>query len=110
VLLFPNKSNRHYIFWTFDQFVSVPDETDIRTWREILKSILNDLDMQSKMASINAILPSAFQTNKDKTDSEIISIIYHRYSNHKDLNRFIDHPLFDQYVIKRFKELRAKQK
>jgi hypothetical protein len=66
--------------------------------------------MQSKMASINAILPSAFQTNKDKTDSEIISIIYHRYSNHKDLNRFIDHPLFDQYVIKRFKELRAKQK
>ena len=102
--------NRHYILWTFDQFVSVPDETDVRTWREILKSILNDLDMQSKMPSINAILPSAFQTNKDKADSEIISIIYHRYSNHKDLKRFIEHPLFDQYVIKRFKELRAKQK
>ena len=100
--------NRHYILWTFDKSIEVPIETDVRPWREILKSILNDLDMQSKMPSINAILPSAFQTNKDKTDSEIISIIYHRYSNHKDLKRFIEHPLFDQYITKRFKELRMK--
>ncbi len=101
-------NNRNYIIWAFEKNIKVPDETDKRPWREILEVILNDLNLQFKKTSISSILSSAMQSNKDKSDSEIISIIYHRYSAHKDLSGFIEHPLCDQYIVKRFKELRKK--
>ncbi len=101
-------NNKNYIIWTFEKDIQVPDETDRRPWREILEIILNDLNLQAKKTSISSILSSAMQSNKDKADSEIISIIYHRYSDHKDLNGFIEHPLCDQYIVKRFKELQRK--
>ncbi|MDB9322372.1 hypothetical protein PN483_10580 [Nodularia spumigena CS-591/04] len=99
---------KKYIIWSFETSIQLPDELENITWREILDTILTDTSLQSKKPSINAILPSLFQSVKEKTLSEIFSRIIHRYSEKPDLKDFIQHPLFEQYVVKRLKELRQK--
>jgi hypothetical protein len=74
----------------------------------VLDIILEDTGLHSKRQNINAILPSVFQTVKAKADSEVFSCIVHRYSEREDLEGFIQHTLFEQYVVKRLKELRLK--
>lgn len=99
---------RKYIIWSFENSIELPDELEDFTWREILDTILIDTSLQSKKQSINAILPSLFQSNKEKTSAEIFSRIVHRYSEKAELKDFIQHHLFEQYVVKRLKELRQK--
>lgn len=106
--VFFNLGGKEYILWNFENFIELPDELSSNTWREILNTILEDTDLQSKQQSINAILPSLFQSVKEKSDSEVFSRIVHRYSEREDLQEFIRHPLFEQYVVKRLKELRLK--
>jgi len=100
--------NRKYILWTFDNFIEVPNEIVNSSWREILSKILVDTNLQHKQQSINTILSTLFDRNKEQDDSEIFSRIMHRYSEKKDLPKLIQHPLFEQYVVKRLRELRLK--
>ncbi len=90
--------------------MQIPDDEDSRPWREILKIILDETSLQNKQQSINAILPRVYQSNKDKEDSVIFSSIIHRYFQREELVPFIEHPLAKQYVLKRLKELIAKNK
>jgi Zn-dependent peptidase ImmA (M78 family) len=106
--VFFNLGNRRYILWSFENSVELPDELSPNSWREVLIVILEDTGLQSKLQTINAILPSLFQSVRAKSDSEVFSCIVHRYSAKEDLKGFIQHPLFEQYVIKRLKELRLK--
>ncbi len=103
-----NLSGRYYILWSFENSIELPDESNESPWRETLNNILEDTGLESRQQSINAILPSLFQSVKEKPDSEIFSRIVHRYSEREDLKDFIQHPLFEQYVVKRLKELRLK--
>jgi hypothetical protein len=103
-----NLGKRRYILWSFENSVDLPDELSPNSWREVLNVILKDTGLQSKLQTINAILPSLFQSVRAKSDSEIFSYIVHRYSVKEDLKSFIQHPLFEQYVVKRLKELRLK--
>jgi len=106
--IFFNLGNRRYILWSFENCIELPDELLPNSWREVLNVILEDTGLQSKKQNINAILPSLFQSVRAKSDPEIFSCIVHRYSEREDLKGFIQHPLFDQYVVKRLKELRLK--
>jgi Zn-dependent peptidase ImmA (M78 family) len=101
--------DKNYILWSFQNSIELPYEIDDRPWRTILNIILIDTGLKSKQPSINAILPSAFQSGKEQSDSEIFSRIVHRYSGEEVLKDFFQHPLFEQYVIKRLKDLRLKQ-
>jgi len=106
--IFFSLGDRKYILWTFDNFIEVPNEIDNSSWREILSKILLDTSLQHKQQSINAILATLFQKTKEQHDSEIFSRIIHRYSEIEDLRELIQHPLFEQYVVKRLRELRLK--
>jgi Zn-dependent peptidase ImmA (M78 family) len=101
--------DKNYVLWSFQNSIELPYELDNRSWREILNIILIDTGLQSAQSSINATLPSVFQSGKEQSDSEIFSRIVHRYSQKEVLKDFFQHPLFEQYVIKRLKELRLKQ-
>lgn len=103
-----NLGNRSYVAWTFERSIELPEEPDNTPWRTILKSILKDTDLHDKKPSINAILPSLFQSIRGGEDTEVFSAIVHRYSGRKDLEGFVRHPLFEQYIVKRLKELRRK--
>ncbi|MBW4581128.1 MAG: ImmA/IrrE family metallo-endopeptidase [Tildeniella nuda ZEHNDER 1965/U140] len=103
-----NLGSKNYILWNFENSIELPDELGNELWREILNTILEDTGLQSKRQNINAILPSLFQSIKEKSDSEIFSSIVHRYSEREDLKDFIQHPLSEQYIVKRLKELRLK--
>lgn len=99
---------RNYILWSFENSMEPPNESLALTWREVLNIIFEDTGLQDKKQSINAILPSRFQSVKDRSDSEVFACIIHRYSERGDLENFVQHPLFEQYVVKRLKELRQK--
>ena len=100
--------DKDYILWTFDTSMQIPEYEDSRPWREILKVILDETLLQSKRASIDAILPAVYQSNKEKDDSVIFSSIIHGYSQKEELLPFIQHPLAKQYILKRLKELKER--
>ncbi len=106
--MFFSLGSKNYFLWSFENSIQPPDDFDSSSWREVLNTILEDTSLQSKRQSINTILPSLFQSVKEKSDSEIFSYIIHRYSTRGDLEGFPQHPLFEQYVVKRLKELRLR--
>lgn len=101
-----NLSDKRYILWTFKTFTIPSGNEDSRTWRKILNAILDETQLHNKKQSINATLGSAYESIKDINDSEAFNVIMHRYYNKNDLLPFIQHPLSEQYIVKRIKELK----
>ena len=100
--------DRSYICWIFE-----PDEIeeiDPRQWRDVLSQILDETDSKNLQQSINAILPAKYQSNKDKSEIEICSLALQAYDGREKFRGVVAHPLFPQYVVKRVKELIAKNK
>lgn len=87
--------DKNYILWSFQNYIKLPDELDDRSWRTILNIILIDTGLQSEQPSINATLPSVFQSCKEQSNSAIFSRIVHRYSEKEALKDFLKHPLFE---------------
>ena len=100
--------DRSYQAWIFscDEF----SETDPRPWRDVLNQILEETNRKDLLPSINAILPSKYNSNKEKSESELCSLALQAYDGRGRFDTVIAHPLFRQYVIKRIKELVAKNK
>lgn len=100
--------DRSYKAWVFstDKFT----ETDPRPWREVLNQILDETNSKNLLPSINAILPSKYNSNKDKSEAELCSLAFQAYDGRGRFDLVISHPLFPQYVIKRIRELIAKNK
>jgi Zn-dependent peptidase ImmA (M78 family) len=100
--------DRSYQAWVFscDEF----SETDPRPWRDVLNQILEETDSKKLLPNINAILPSKYNSNKDKSESELCSLALQAYDGRGRFDTVIAHPLFPQYVIKRIRELIAKNK
>jgi len=103
-----NLGDRSYQAWVFacDEFY----ESDPRPWREVLNQILEETNSKKLLPSINAILPSKYSSNKEKSESELCSLALQAYDGRGRFDAVIAHPLFPQYVIKRIKELIAKNK
>ncbi|MEE5070036.1 ImmA/IrrE family metallo-endopeptidase [Pseudomonas alliivorans] len=87
-------------------------EIDTRPWREILNQILDDTNLKPKLGSINAIMSAAFDKNKHLAEDDICGGVLRSFRSRSQLPGLKDHALFEQYVIKRVKELmlRAQQK
>lgn len=99
--------DRTYICWCFSDKEII--ETDPRPWRDILKQITDETDSSDIIKNINAILPASFQKHKNLTEPEICSAIMRAYDGREMMDRVVTHPLFDQYIIKRTRELLAKK-
>ncbi len=100
--------NCSYKVWKFKN-VEI-NETDSRPWRVILSEILEETGRRDLLGRINAILPSQYQSHKEKTEIELCSLVIRAYDGRGGFDEVISHPLFPQYVIKRIRELVAKKK
>lgn len=98
--------DRSYKAWIFGN--NDIEETDPRSWREVLSQVLEETDSKNMLPSINAILPAQYNAHKDKAESEICSLVFRAYDGRGKFDEVIAHPLFSQYVIKRVRELAAK--
>lgn len=100
--------DRSYKAWIFEN--NEIRETDPRPWREVISQILDETNSKNLLLSINAILPSQYNSHKDKTESELCSLVIRAYDGREKFDVVISHPLFPQYVIKRIRELVDKNK
>src|SRR5690606_29103186 len=98
--------DRNYKAWTFSS-VGIR-ETDPRPWREVLRQILDDTESQSLLQSINAVLPSKYNSNKGKSEAELCALALQAYDGREKFRNVVAHSLFPQYVVKRIKELMKK--
>lgn len=83
-------------------------ETDDRSWREILNQILIECNLQNKLGSINSIMSAAFDKHKHLTEENICGAVIRSFSTRSEIPQFKEHPLFEQYVIKRVRELQVR--
>lgn len=83
-------------------------EVDQRPWRDVYANILDDTGMRAYLQSINAILAAAFNKNKTRNEAEICGAIIRAFADRGDYQPVYQHPLFEQYVIKRVKELKRR--
>jgi hypothetical protein len=84
------------------------EELDHRPWREVYSQILDDTGMKASLQSISAILAAAFHKSKSQTEAEICGAIIRTFDDREGYQAVRQHPLFEQYVIKRVKELRLR--
>lgn len=101
---------KKYRIWYFTNIHHDIVETDSRTWRELLDEILYDTKLVDKKLSINSILASAFDKNKNDVESVAVEKILSAFDGRSGLSSVHAHPLFKQYVLKRTKELAARKK
>ena len=99
-----------FVLYQSDRKNNKINEIDPRTWREILKQILHETNCQQLLASVNAVLPNQYVSHKKKSENEICSIVMQAYDGRGKYDQIVSHPLFPQYVIKRVKELAAKNR
>jgi len=85
-------------------------EIDLRPWREVYAQILDDTGMKQFLQSINAILAAAYNKNKAQDEAEICGAIIRAFADREAYQSVFGHHLFEQYVIKRVRELKLKQR
>ncbi len=100
--------DRRYYLWEFEK--EAIDESDSRSWREILSIILSEADCEHLQQNVNAVLPSEVKPNKHGSVNEICNAVMRRYDGRDSSRPVVAHPLFKQYVVKRVKELIARRK
>lgn len=99
--------DRVYLSWRFSGRNIT--EVDGRSWREILTVILQDTQAEEKLHSVNAILAAAFQKFRALSEPEICGAIIRAFVTKDGFFDIADHPLFEQYVLKRVKELSTRK-
>jgi len=82
-------------------------ETDNRSWRDILDIILSETQSREKRQSANATFNSTFHKALQETleEHKLAGKIIALFDGRPNLASICNHPLFDQYVIKRTKGL-----
>lgn len=83
-------------------------EIDRRPWRDVYAQILDDTGMKQYLQSINAILAAAYNKHKAQDEPEICGAIIRAFADRKAYQSVFEHSLFEQYVIKRVKELKQR--
>ncbi|WP_440811638.1 ImmA/IrrE family metallo-endopeptidase [Pseudomonas syringae] len=83
-------------------------EVDPRPWRAIYCEILGETGMQANFQSISSVLASACNKNKTQNEHDICGAVYRAFSSYEQYESVVKHPLFEQYVIKRVRELKLR--
>ncbi|MGD6943439.1 ImmA/IrrE family metallo-endopeptidase [Cytobacillus gottheilii] len=72
----------------------------------ILKRILESIERQDKLQSINGIIGAMNGTNKTSTKEELYSLLKQRIASDESLESFFKHPEFEYFLQCRVAELR----
>lgn len=83
-------------------------EVDKRPWREVYAQILNDTDTKKYLQNMNGILSATYGKNKALDESEICGAIIRAFTQYEIFDSVRKHELFEQFVIKRVKELKRR--
>ncbi|MGY3172093.1 hypothetical protein ACVWYU_001467 [Pseudomonas sp. TE12234] len=97
---------QQYLSWVF--VGRDIEEVDQRPWRDVFSEILDDTGMRERLQSINAILAASFNKNRTRSEAEICGAIIRAFVDRGDYRCVFQHSLFEQYVIKRVKELKQR--
>lgn len=97
---------QRYISWSF--IGREIEEIDPRPWRAIYQEILDDTGMQANFQSITAILASACNKNRAQSEHDTCGAVFRAFANYERYGPVVKHPLFEQYVIKRVRELKLR--
>lgn len=99
--------NSSYHWWQLSSKVKIETNEDNRTWREVLDSIVNDLDLdidpQKFKSSINGIIAYANGKAKQEGDysiDSVISIAIYRLRR-ENLEDFVTHKDFELFILKK---------
>jgi Zn-dependent peptidase ImmA (M78 family) len=93
-------NGRFFKAWEFqfDMIASI-EENDSREWREILNQILQETQLEREKLSINSILASAFQRNKNLEKEIIYKEILKSFGARNNIISVVRHPLFKEFII-----------
>jgi len=83
-------------------------EVDKRPWREVYAQILSDTGTQQYLQNMNGILAAAYGKNKALDEPEICGAIIRAFTTYETFDSVRKHELFEQFVIKRVKELKRR--
>lgn len=97
---------QRFISWSF--VGREIEEIDPRPWRVIYSEILGETGTQAHMQSISAILAAACNRNRTQSEHDICGAVFRALSNYEQHEKVVRHPLFEQYVIKRVRELKLR--
>ena len=97
---------QHYMSWLF--VGRQIEETDARSWRDIFDEIMNSTNMNHKRQSVNSILSVGAHKAKGQSVPDMCGSVLRTFSDRDELSAIVNHPLFEQYIIKRVKELSAR--
>lgn len=97
---------QYYMSWLF--VGRQIEENDPRPWRDIFDEIMNSTNMNHKRQSVNAILASGAHKAKGQSVPDICGSVLRTFSDRHELSVIVSHPLFEQYIVKRVKELSAR--
>lgn len=103
--------NSEYHWWRLSSKVKIETNEDIRTWREILDSIVEDLNLDEEprkfKSSINGIIAHANGKAKQEGDYSIDSVISTAiYRLRRDnLEDFVAHKDFELFILKKVKSM-----
>ncbi|ACO79876.1 hypothetical protein AvCA_37310 [Azotobacter vinelandii CA] len=95
-----------YLSWIF--IGREIQEVDQRPWREVYTEILGSTGMEHSLQRINGVLAAAYNKSRGSSESEICGAILRAFASHDDLGSVLNHPLFEQYVIKRVKDMKQR--
>ena len=95
-----------YMTWTF--IGRDIREVDTRPWREVFTHILNDTGMQGYLQNMNGILAAAYGKNKALDEAEICGAVIRAFKKYEMYDVVTKHHLFEQFVIKRVRELKLR--
>lgn len=97
---------QRFLSWTF--IGREITELDPRPWREIYFEILDETGMRSRLQSINGIVAAACGNNKSRSEPDICGAVFRALANYEQYSLLVNHPLIEQYLIKRVKEFKSR--
>lgn len=95
-----------YMSWTF--VGRDIKEVDNRPWRAVLAQIMEETAAHQYLQSINGVLAAAYGRDKALSEPEICGAIIRAFTNKENLKGVLEHELFEQFVVKRVKELKQR--
>lgn len=97
---------QRFMIWSF--IGRAIEEGDPRPWRAIYGQILAETGMQANLQSISSVLACACNKNRTQSEDDICGAVFRAFENYEQYESVVKHPLFEQYVIKRVRELKLR--
>lgn len=98
----------HYFWWDLDSDIEIPKSHDDRSWQEVMNEIVADIDLSGMepnkyIQSLAGCIGYANSSVRgaDRTVQSIYSACLQRLHSKPGFTQFIEHPAFEEFLIKK---------